>query len=84
MRADWVSRNFLDSGKWLLSPKVFQMVGQNWGTSEINVFASKACHQLYNYMAWRPDPHNQAIDALQQKWKNLGLFLTDRKSSLKS
>ena len=92
MRADWASRNFPDSSKWLLSPKVFQIISRNWGTVEIDLFASRACHQLHTYMAWRPDPHSQALDALQQKWKNLGRlyahppppFLTDRKSSLKS
>ena len=72
MRADWASRNFPDSSKWLLSPKVFQIISRNWGTAEIDLFASRACHQLHTYMAWRPDPHSQALDALQQKWKNLG------------
>ena len=50
------------------------MISQNWGTPEIDLFASRACHQLHAYMAWRPDPHSQATDALQQKWKNLGLL----------
>ena len=39
-----------------------------------NLLASRACHQLHTYMAWRTDRHSQATDAVQQKWKNLGLL----------
>ena len=90
VRANWASRNFQESSRWLLAPKVFQMISRDWGTPEIGFFASRACHQLHTYMAWRPDPHSQPTDALQQKCKNIGLlyafppFITDRKSSLKS
>ena len=82
MRADWASRNFQDSSEWLLSPKVFQMISQNWDTPDIDLFASRACHQLHTNMAWRPDPYSQATDALQQKWKNLGLLCTFPRFSL--
>ena len=50
------------------------MISQNWGTPDIDLFASRTCHQFHTYMVWRPDPHSQATDALQQKWKNLGLL----------
>ena len=49
------------------------MISQNWGTPDIDLFASRTCHQFHTYMVSRPDLHNQATDAL-----------TDRKSSLKS
>ena len=74
VRADWASRNFQDFSEWLLSPKVFQMTSRNWGTLEIYLFVSRACHQRHTYMVWRPDPHSQATYALQQKWENLGLL----------
>ena len=74
VRADWASRNFQDFSEWLLSPKVFQMISRNWGTLEIYLFVSRACHQRHTYMVWRPDPHSQATYALQQKWENLGLL----------
>ena len=74
VRADWASRNFQDSSEWLLSPKVFQVISQNWGTPEIDLFASRATHQLHACRAWRPDPHRQATDVLQWKWKNLRLL----------
>ena len=48
VRADWVSRNFQDSSEWLLSPKVLQMI---WGTPDIGLFASRACHQLQTYIS---------------------------------
>lgn len=38
MTADWASRDFQDSSKWLLSPKVFQMTSRNWSTSGIDHF----------------------------------------------
>ena len=41
-------------------------------------FASRACHQLHTYMAWRPDPHSLATDAVQQRWKNLGFLYAFR------
>ena len=82
VRADWASRNFRNSREWLLSTKVFQIISQNWGTPEKDLFASRTCHQLHTYMAWRLDPHSQATDALQQKWKNLGILYASPPFSL--
>ena len=53
--ANWAFRNFQDSSECFLSPKVFQMINRNWVTPEIDLFASRACHQFHTYMAWRPD-----------------------------
>ena len=53
---------------------MFQIISQNWGNPEIDLFASRVCYQLHTYMAWRPDSHSQATDALQLKWKNLGFL----------
>ena len=64
-----------------MSPKVFQIISQNCGAPEKDLFASRAWLQLHTYVThlygsriWRPDPHSQATDAVQQKWKNLGLL----------
>ena len=43
-------------------------------TSTVDLFASKLCHQLPQYMAWKPDPYSFATDAMQQDWnKMLGI-----------
>ena len=69
--ADWESRNVRDQSGWKLSPKIFQMICQKWGTPDMDLFASRISHQVQAYMAWKPDPGSRATDALQQSWKYL-------------
>ena len=38
VKADWASRNFQDSSECLLSPKIIQLISQNWGTPDIDLF----------------------------------------------
>ena len=71
--ADWESRNFHDSSEWQLAKWTFQLVCQKLGIPVLDLFASRACHQLSLYVAWKPDPMSQAIDAFQLNWKNRGL-----------
>ena len=46
-RVDWPSRNFQDS---LLSPRVFQNICVKRGFPELDLFASRACHQIQSYL----------------------------------
>ena len=69
--ADWESRNCRDSSEWKLSPRVFTLIWQKWGTPDVDLFASRLSHQVPGYMAWKPDPGSRATDALKQNWKNL-------------
>ena len=72
--ADWASRNFQDSSKWLLSPRVFQKTCAKWGFSELHLFTSRACHQIRSYLSWKEDPHILGRDAFQQSWKHRELL----------
>ena len=91
VRADWASRNFQDSSEWLLSPRVFQEICGKWEFSELDLFASRACHQIRPYLLWKEDPHCLATDAFYKSWKHWGLlatvcfspFFNDKKSSIK-
>ena len=69
--ADWESRNYRDSSEWKLSPRVFTLICQKWGTPDVDLFASRLSHKVPGYMAWKPDPGSRATDALEQNWKNL-------------
>ena len=71
--ADWASNHFQDSSEWLLSPWLFLLICKKQGTPSVDLFASRACHQLLLYIAWKADPLSQGIDAFQQNWKVKGL-----------
>ena len=36
-----------------------------------DLFASRLCHQLPQYIVWYPDPYSQRTDAMTQNW-NVG------------
>ena len=60
------------SSEWLFHPKVFQAVSRLLGSSTIDLFASRLCHQLPQYTAWHPDPYSQGTDTMILNW-NVGL-----------
>ena len=70
----WASRNFQDSSEWLLSPRAFQEICVKLGFPELDLFASRACHQIRSYLSWKENPHSLATEAFQQSWKHRGLL----------
>lgn len=50
------------------------MITKKWGVPEIDLFTSRACHQILIYATYIIDPQGQAIDVHQQSWKNSGLL----------
>ena len=48
------------------------MVSRILGSPTIDLFASRLCHKLPQYIAWHPDPYSQGTDAMMQNW-NIGL-----------
>ena len=76
--ADWASRNFQGNSEWKLCLTVLKSICSHLGKPLLDLFASRLCHQLSRYIAWRPDPQNVATDAFQQDWKYqfLHAFLT--------
>ena len=45
----------------------FQKLVSQWGHPTVDLFASRLCHQIKNYIAWGPDPYSMGVDALQQR-----------------
>ena len=40
----------------------------------MDLFASRACHQIPSYLSWKADPQSLGADAFQQNWKHRGLL----------
>ena len=57
--------------QWKLHQKVYLKITKLLGTPTVDLFASRLCHQLHQYMAWKPDPNSFATDAMQQDWNKM-------------
>ncbi|XP_074641165.1 uncharacterized protein LOC141898917 [Tubulanus polymorphus] len=68
VEADKLSRSIDDNMEWKLNPKLFQKIRQKFGEMEIDLFASRHNFQLQTYIAWKPDPYAEYIDAFSEDW----------------
>ena len=66
--ADILSRKLNHNIEWSLHAEVFDQICRHFGTPDIDLFASRINHKLPRYVAYKPDPHAQAIDAFAHKW----------------
>ncbi len=73
--ADKESRTHNVDTEWQLKPKWFQYLCEQFGTPDIDLFASRINTQLKNYVSWRPDPTAQWVDAFSMSWKGLFVYL---------
>ena len=71
VRADWESRNATDSSDWKLHQKVDLKITKLLGTTTVDLFASRLCHQLPQHKAWKPDLNSFVTDAMQQDWNKM-------------
>lgn len=72
VEADFGSRQLINKDtEWELNEEVFTILTTLWGVPEIDLFASRLNYKLSNYVAWRPDPHAQHIDAFTMSWSNM-------------
>ena len=69
VEADRMSRTFNDRLEWRLSRESFQKIVLQFGTPEIDLFASRLNAQLPRYISWLPDPKAESIDAFSVDWK---------------
>ena len=53
---------------------LFQMISQNEGRTEIDLFASRTCCQLHAYMAWRPGSQESDNKCSPTNFRFLYLF----------
>ena len=72
VRADKESRSIHDNTEWKLDPKLFQKICKEFGTPDIDLFASRLNKQLDKFMSWKPDRLAVAVDALSETW--VGMF----------
>ena len=68
VEADFHSQNFNQNKEWALSDTIFNQICSIWGSPQIDLFASRLCHQLQCYVAWKPDPFACYIDAFSETW----------------
>lgn len=54
---------FNDHTEWMLYPKIFNKISTLWGPFDIDIFASRLNKQWPKYVAWKPDPNSEFIDA---------------------
>ena len=66
--ADSLSRKINDNLEWKLDKSSFEYICNKFGTPDIDLFASRANHQLPRYMSFYPDAGAEAINAFSQKW----------------
>ena len=67
VHADWESRNTKDNSKWKLDVSVLQEIA-TLGQLTLDLFTSRLCHQLLQYIAWKPRPGSIAADAFLHPW----------------
>ena len=53
---------------WKRCPLIFQKIKSWLGHPQINLFPSRLCYELQNYLSWKPDPNSNVVDAMQQNW----------------
>lgn len=72
--ADRLSRQFDEQLEWKLNPVVFERLCEKFGRPDIDLFASRLNAQLPRFVAWRPDPDAEAVDALSLPWRQFFFY----------
>ena len=72
--ADKASRAFDDSKEWKLDAAVYVQLTSQFGTPEVDMFASRLNYQMMPYVSWHPDPRAWAIDAFTLDWSNMFFY----------
>ena len=73
--ANWESCHLSDSSDWQLLSSVFKSLQSSLGPFSIDLFASRANHQLPEYCSWKPDPTAVAVDAFSMPWSSERSYL---------
>ena len=60
---------------WQLCPHKFRDICQVLGRPDIDLFATTLNEQLPRYVAWKPDPGAETVDAFVQSWGTLLLCI---------
>ena len=57
--------------EWILKEPMFQKIIQAFRRVDVDLFASRMCHQIPWYIIWQPDPYTWTMDAFQTNWTHL-------------
>ena len=71
VQADWESRSSRDSSDWKLHRFDFHSIIKYFGYPTVELFASRLCHQLPQYVAWKPDSNSIATNTMQPCWNKV-------------
>ena len=70
-KADLLSRSSILTWDFSLDPGVFRSLSRRWFLPSIDLFASKECHQIQQYVSWKPDGGAVTTDAFSMRhWPN--------------
>ena len=67
--ADRHSRVFKDHLEWSLNAKIYKIICRDWGTPEVDLFASRNNNKIKKYVSWKPEPDSWKVDAFTFEWK---------------
>lgn len=73
--ADFMSRQFSDSGEWSLKTEIFERICVHFFMPSIDLFASRLNFKLKPFVSWHFDPEAQFIDAFSVSWRNLEPYI---------
>lgn len=72
-RADAASRKFNDQHEWKLNENIFRELFSDFGTPEIDLFASRLNNQVSRFCSWKPDPEAEHFNAFAINWAQFDL-----------
>ncbi|XP_048489242.1 uncharacterized protein LOC105380262 isoform X1 [Plutella xylostella] len=67
--ADSESRRINPDTEWELSHNAFELIIQNFGYPDIDLFASRSNAKCDSFVSWRPEPDAYTVDAFTINWQ---------------
>ena len=68
--ADYMSRVFSDNTEWSLSLNIFNKICNEFGSPQVDLFATRLNKKVAKFVAWGPDPDAWAVNAFSLTWTN--------------
>lgn len=72
IEADRESRNI--ETEWCMSEAAYFKICKEFGSPDIDLFASKSTHKCQRYCSWRPDPYAFHVNAFTLEWKTISFY----------
>lgn len=73
--AESLSRNFSPSVEWKLNQNIFDSICEEFGTPEMDLFASRHNAKLQNYCSWFSDSYCSKEDAFSFSWSGMFYYI---------